>query len=81
MSEYDGELPRLVEQVNRSAKESKADDVKLLDRFLTVATERRASDLLLVGNSPAVLRVNGSLTRGIGPSLSPAEYAAFCCPF
>jgi hypothetical protein len=30
MSEYDGELTRLVEQVNRSAKESKADEIKLL---------------------------------------------------
>ena len=68
MSEYDGELTRLVEQVNRSARESKADDIKLLDQFLTVATERRASDLLFVANSPAVLRVNGSLTGGIGPS-------------
>ena len=72
MTEYDGELTRLVEQVNRSARESKADEIKLLDQFLTLAAQRRASDLLLVANSPAILRVNGALTAGIGQSLSPA---------
>jgi len=80
MSEYDGELTRLVEQVNRSARESKADDSKLLDPFLTVAAERRASDLLLVANSAAVLRVNGALTGGIGPSLAPAEVRSILLP-
>lgn len=73
MSEYDGELTRLVEQVNRSAKESKSDEIKLLDQFLGVAIERRASDLLFVANSPAVLRVNGALTAGFGQTLSAAE--------
>ena len=72
MGGYDGELTRLVEQVNRSAKESKADEIKLLDQFLTVAIERRASDLLFVANSPAVLRVNGALTAGFGQTLAPA---------
>ena len=71
MAEYDGELTRLVEQVNRAAKESKADELKLLDQFLTAAIERGASDLLLVANSSAILRVNGALTGGIGASLSP----------
>lgn len=81
MSEYDGELTRLVDQINRSAKESKAaDDVKLLDQFLTVAIERGASDVLMVANSPAVLRVNGALTGGIGQSLSPAELRNILLP-
>ncbi len=80
MSEYDGELTRLVEQVNRSARESKADDIKLLDQYLTAATERRASDLLFVANSPAVLRVNGDLTAGMGPSLAPAELRSILLP-
>ena len=80
MSEYDGELTRLVEQVNRSAKESKTDEVKALDKFLAVATEHRASDLLLVANSPAVVRVNGALSGGIGPSLSPAEVRSILLP-
>ena len=80
MAEYDGELTRLVEQVNRSAKESKADEIKLLDQFLTVAVQRQASDLLLVANSPAILRVNGALTGGIGQSLSPAELRSILLP-
>jgi len=80
MSEYDGELTRLVEQVNRSAKESKADEIKLLDQFLTVAIERRASDLVFVANSPAVLRVNGALTAGFGQTLSPAELRSILLP-
>jgi len=52
-SEYDGELTQLLEQVNRSAKKFKTDDVKALDNLLTVATEHRAPDLLLVANSHA----------------------------
>ncbi len=80
MTEYDGELTRLVEQVNRSARESKADEIKLLDQFLTLAAQRRASDLLLVANSPAILRVNGALTAGIGQSLSPAELRSLLLP-
>ncbi len=80
MAEYDGELTRLVEQVNRSAKESKADEIKLLDRFLTVAVQRRASDLLLVANSPAILRVNGALSGEIGQSLSSAELRSILLP-
>jgi twitching motility protein PilT len=80
MAEYDGELTRLVEQVNRSAKESKADEIKLLDQFLTIAVQRRVSDLLFVANSPAVLRVNGALTGGVGQSLSPAELRSILLP-
>jgi twitching motility protein PilT len=80
MSEYGGELTRLVEQVNRSARESKADDIRLLDQFLTIAVQRRASDLLLVANSAAILRVNGALTGGIGQSLSPGELRSILLP-
>jgi twitching motility protein PilT len=80
MAEYDGELTRLVEQVNRSAKESKADEVKLLDQFLTIAVQRGASDILLIAHSPAVLRVNGALTGGIGQNLSPAEVRSVLMP-
>lgn len=80
MSEYDGELTRLVEQVNRSARESKADNIKLLDQFLAIAVQRRASDLLLAANSPAVLLVKGALTGGIGQSLSPAELRSILLP-
>lgn len=80
MAEYDGELTRLVEQVNRSAKEIKANESKLLDHYLATAVQHRASDLLLVANSPAILRVNGALIGEIGQSLSPAELRSLLLP-
>lgn len=80
MPEYDTELTRLVEQVNRSARESKADDSKLLDQFLTLAVQRQASDLLLVSGSPAILRVNGALMAGVGQTLSSGELRAILLP-
>lgn len=80
MAQYDSELTRLVEQVNRSAKGPIADEAKLLDQFLTLAVERRASDLLFVANSPAILGVNGTLTAGIGHSLSPSDLRGILLP-
>ncbi len=80
MAEYEGELTRLVEQLNRSAAGPKADEIKLLDQYLTAAFQRHASDLLLVAGSPAILRVNGALTAGIGQALSPAELRGILLP-
>jgi len=80
MAEYDSELTRLVEQVNRSAKGPIADENKLLDQYLTHAVERRASDLLFVSNSSVILGVNGALTGGIGQSLSPSELRGILLP-
>jgi len=80
MAEYDSELTRLVEQVNRSAKGPTADETKLLDQFLTVAVQRGASDLLLVAGSPAIFRVNGALSSGVGQTLSPAELRSIVLP-
>lgn len=80
MAEYDSELTRLVEQVNRSAKESKVDDGRLLDQFLAIAVQRQASDLLLVSDSPAILRVNGALAAGFGQTLSSAELRGILLP-
>jgi twitching motility protein PilT len=80
MAEYDNELTRLVEQVNRSARGPTEDETALLDQFLTVAVQRRASDLLLVAGSPAIIRVNGALTSGFGQTLSPAELRRILLP-
>lgn len=80
MSEYDGELTRLVDQLNRSASGPKADESRPLDQFLTDAVQRHASDLLLVAGSPAILRVNGALTPGIGQVLSAAELRGILLP-
>src|ERR1700733_207653 len=80
MAEYDSELTRLVEQVNRSDKGPTADETKLLVQFLTVAVQRGASDLLLVAGSPAIFRVNGALSSGVGQTLSPAELRSIVLP-
>lgn len=80
MAEYDSELTRLVEQINRSAKEPKADEGTLLDRFLMVAVRRQASDLLLVAGSAPILRVNGTLNTDVGQILSAAELRSILLP-
>lgn len=80
MAEYEGELTSLVEKLNRSAKEPKADESNPLDQFLAVAVQRHASDLLLVAGSPAILRVNGALAAEIGQTLSPAELRGILLP-
>jgi twitching motility protein PilT len=80
MAEYDVKLSRLVEQVNRSAKESKGDESKQLDQFLVIAVQRQASDLLLVAGSPAILRVNGVLAPELGQTLSAAELRGILLP-
>ncbi len=61
MSEYENELSRLVDQLNRSAVASKSSEKKSLDQLLLVASRRNASDVILVAGSPATLRVNGAL--------------------
>ena len=80
MSEYDGELTRLVDQLNRSAVVPKADESKLLDQFLTVAVQRHASDLVFVAGSPTILRINGALTQGLGQVLSAPELRGILLP-
>jgi twitching motility protein PilT len=79
-AEYDSELTRLVEQVNRSVKEPRADESRLLDQFLSIAVQRQASDMLLVAGSPVILRVNGALTAGVGQTLSAAELRGILLP-
>ena len=73
MGEYEGELSRLVDELNRSARRDRSDEKTLLDQWLSAAVQRGASDLLLVAGSAAVLRVNGALTPGVGRVLSDAD--------
>ena len=80
MGEYEGELSRLVDELNRSARREKTDDKTLLDQLLSAAVQRGASDLLLVAGSPAVLRVNGALTSGVGRVLSDADLRGLLLP-
>lgn len=80
MSEYEGELVRLVDQLNRSASETKAHEKTTLEKILSIAVERRASDLILVAGSPVTLRVNGALTAAAGPVISAAELRGVLLP-
>ncbi len=80
MTEYEGELSRLVDELNRSARRERSDEKALLDQLLSAAVQRGASDLLLVAGSPVVLRINGSLTPGVGRVLSDADLRGILLP-
>jgi twitching motility protein PilT len=80
MGEYEGELSRLVDELNRSARRERSDDKPLLDQWLSSAVQRGASDLLLVAGSPAVFRVDGALTPGVGRVLSDADLRGLLLP-
>ena len=80
MGEYEGELSRLVDELNRSARRERTDEKELLDQFLSAAVQRSASDLLLVAGSPVVLRTNGALAPGVGRVLSDADLRGILLP-
>jgi twitching motility protein PilT len=80
MSEYEGELTRLVDELNRSATRARSEEKTGLDQFLATAVQRGASDLLLVAGSAAVLRVNGALTTGVGRVLSDSDLRGLLLP-
>ena len=79
MGEYEGELTRLVDELNRSRDAGEADEKTRLDQLLATAVQRGASDLLLVAGSPAVLRVNGAFTTGVGRVLSDCRSTRRSC--
>ena len=80
MGEYEGELNRLVDELNRSARRERSDDKTVLDQLLAAAGQRNASDLLLVAGSAVILRVNGALTPGVGRVMSDADLRGLLLP-
>jgi twitching motility protein PilT len=70
MGEYENELSKLVDQLNRSAINPKSSERRTLDHFLSNALQRSASDMVFVAGSPVMLRVNGGLTPDAGAPLS-----------
>ena len=80
MGEYEGELTRLVDELNRSATRARTDEKTVLDQLLATAVQRGASDLLLVAGSAAVLRVNGALTTGVGRVMSDGDVRSMLLP-
>lgn len=80
MTEYAGELTRLVDQLNRSATSASDSESTALDKLLAVAAQRHASDILLVAGSAAAFRVNGTLSAGVGTVLSNADLRSLLLP-
>ena len=80
MGETESELSRLVDQLNRSANNSRSGEKRSLDQILSVAFQRHASDILLVAGSPVTLRVNGALTPDGGAALSSEEVRGMLQP-
>ena len=85
MSEYDSELSKIVAELNRAAPGNKPvsrqpDTTASLDKLLSFAASRGASDVLLIAGAPAVLRVNGALAAGSGPPLEADDVRSLVLP-
>ena len=80
MGEYETELSKLVDELNRSATNAKQSEKRSLDQLLAVALQRSASDIVLIAGSPATLRVNGALTPNAGPPLSAEDIRGILLP-
>ena len=80
MGEYETELSKLVDELNRSATNAKHSEKRSLDQLLAVALQRSASDIVLIAGSPATLRVNGALTPDAGPPLSAEDIRGILLP-
>jgi twitching motility protein PilT len=57
MAAYGSELSRLVDELNRSTTATRLQENASIDRLLTLAVQRGASDVILVAGSAIALRV------------------------
>ena len=80
MAEYESELSKLVDQLNRSVTNGKSSEKRSLDQLLELALKRNASDMILVAGSPVTLRVNGALTPAAGAPLSSEDIQGVLLP-
>ncbi len=90
MADYEGELARIVEQLNRAASsppgpvEAKAERVSStgeeLDHLLRPALQQGASDVILVAGAPATFRVHGGLLSSPGPEVTAEGIRALVLP-
>jgi twitching motility protein PilT len=90
MSDYENDLSQLVYELNRSSPVAKAsathevgfgvDRKSSLDPLLTQASERNASDVILVAGSGVTLRVNGMLTPATGKALNAEDLRKLLLP-
>jgi twitching motility protein PilT len=80
MSVHEGDLSRLVDELNRSTTAAPVDRRSSLDSLLMLAAQQNASDLLLVAGSPATLRVNGVLLAASAKPLGSPEIRQLLLP-
>ena len=90
MAEYDNELSKIVAELNRAAPSQKptaplgpvriAGDLSSLDRLLSAAVTRNASDVIAIAGSPAVFRINGALSIVSGPPLDADDVRSLVLP-
>lgn len=89
MGEYDSELARIVEELNRAAPRPRtaegspvrsAGSSPALDQLLEFAVRRNASDILLIAGAGIVLRVNGALAPTVGPPLEGDQVRGMVLP-
>ena len=92
MAEYDSELARIVEELNRAAPGARGVEKPertvvrapanpaSLDHVLSYAVTHNASDIVLVAGSGVGLRVNGSLAPSSPPVLTGEEIRTLVLP-
>lgn len=80
MMEHESELSKLVDQLNRSAKEAKSGEKQSLDQMLTAAVRRGASDMLLIVGCAVTLRIHGTLIPEPGPAVSAEDIRGLLFP-
>src|ERR1700678_802946 len=80
MAAFGNELSRLVDELNRSRSATISGGNSSIDRLLALASQRGASDIVLIAGSAIALRVKGSLTPAAGKPLSSEEIRSLLLP-
>jgi twitching motility protein PilT len=80
MAAFGNELSRLVDELNRSKAATVSGGSLSIDRLLTLAAQRGASDIVLVAGSAIALRVKGALTPAAGKPLSSEDIRGLLLP-
>jgi twitching motility protein PilT len=81
MTGSESELSRLVEELNRSTRPVVvAQQNGSLDRLLSLAVQKGASDILLIAGAAPALRIKGQLTPANGKPFSAEELRAMLRP-
>ena len=86
MSDYDSELSKIVEQLNREAPGQKSATARVpqstasLDKLLELAVRRNASDIVLIAGAPPILPVTGALTQAAAEPLEAEDVRSLALP-